>query len=47
MLSNRGVGIKAKKCLYVGVIAPKALYRGEQRHGVCEVLREGKWIFLR
>ena len=26
MLSNRGLGIKAKKCLYDGVILPKALY---------------------
>ena len=31
MLSNRGLGIKAKKCLYEGVIVPMAL---EQRHGV-------------
>ena len=27
MLSNRGLGIKAKKCLYEGVIVPTALYR--------------------
>ena len=26
MLSNRGLGIKAKKCLYKGVIVPPALY---------------------
>ena len=26
MLSNRGLWIKAKKCLYEGVIVPKALY---------------------
>ena len=26
MLSNRGFGIKAKKCLYEGVIVPAALY---------------------
>ena len=26
MLSNRGLGIKAKKCLYEGVIVPTALY---------------------
>ena len=29
MLSNRGLGIKAKKCLYEGVIVPMALYRAE------------------
>ena len=30
MLSNRGLGIKAKKCLYEGVIfVPTALYRAE------------------
>ena len=27
--SNRGLGIKAKKCLYEGVILPTALYRAE------------------
>ena len=27
--SNRGLGIKAKKCLYEGVIVPIALYRAE------------------
>ena len=32
VLSNRGLGIKANKCLYEGVIVPTALY--EQRHGV-------------
>ena len=26
VLSNRGLGIKAKKCLYEGVIVPTALY---------------------
>ena len=26
VLSNRGLGIKAKKCLYKGVIVPTALY---------------------
>ena len=26
ILSNRGLGIKAKKCLYEGVIVPTALY---------------------
>ena len=26
LLSNRGLGIKAKKCLYDGVIVPMALY---------------------
>ena len=29
VLSNRGFGIKAKKCLYEGVIAPTALYGSE------------------
>ena len=29
VLSNRGLGIKAKKCLYEGVIVPKALYGAE------------------
>ena len=29
VLSNRGLGIKAKKCLYEGVIVPKELYGAE------------------
>ena len=29
VLSNRQLGIKAKKCLYEGVIVPTALYRAE------------------
>ena len=29
VLSNRGLGIKAKKCLYEGVIVPATLYRAE------------------
>ena len=29
VLSNRGLGIKAKMCLYEGVIVPKALYGAE------------------
>ena len=29
MLSNRGLGIKAKKCLYEEVIIPTALYGAE------------------
>ena len=29
VLSNRGLGIKAKKCLYEGAILPKALYGAE------------------
>ena len=29
MLSNRGLGIKAKKCLYKGVIVSTALYGAE------------------
>ena len=28
-LSNRALGIKAKKCLYEGVIVPTALYGAE------------------
>ena len=30
-LSNRGLGITAKKCLYEGVIVPTALYGAEAR----------------
>ena len=29
VLSNRGLGIKAKKCLYEGAIVPTALHRAE------------------
>ena len=29
LLSNRGLGIKAKKCLYEGVIVPTPLYGAE------------------
>ena len=29
VLSNRGLGIKAKKCLYEGVIVPTELYGAE------------------
>ena len=29
VLSNRGLGLEAKKCLYEGVIIPTALYRAE------------------
>ena len=29
MLSNRGLGIKAKKFVYEGVIVPTALYEAE------------------
>ena len=29
VLSNRGLGIKAKRCLYEGVIVPTALYGAE------------------
>ena len=31
MLSNRGLGIKAKKCIYGGVILPTALYGAVRR----------------
>ena len=40
VLSNRGLGIKAKKCLYERVIVLMALY-GAEAWGT-EVLREGK-----
>ena len=40
VLSNKGVGIKAKQCQYEGVIVPTALY-GAYAWGI-EVLREGK-----
>ena len=30
VLSNRGLGIKDKKCLYEGVIVPTALYEAEE-----------------
>ena len=30
VLSNRGLGINAKKCLYEGVIVPTALYGVEE-----------------
>ena len=29
VLNNRGLGIKVKKCLYEGVIAPSSLYGAE------------------
>ena len=36
LLSNRGFGIKAKKCLYKGVIVPTALHGATPvRHGAC------------
>ena len=47
VLSNRGLGIKAKKCLYEGVIAPTALYGAEawgmrcaerRKVNVCEMM---------
>ena len=31
VLTNIGLGIKAKKCLYVGVIVPTELYEAEAR----------------
>ena len=31
VLSNRGLGIKAKKCLYKGVFVPTVLYGAEAR----------------
>ena len=43
VLNTRALGIKAKKCLYEGVIVPTALY-GAEAWGMRrkEVLREGK-----
>ena len=38
MLSNRGLGIKAKKCLYEGLIVPTALY-GAGAWGVRSAMR--------
>ena len=38
VLSNRGMGIKAKKCLYEGVIVPTALY-GAEAWGMRSVAR--------
>ena len=40
ILSNRGLGIKAKKCLYEGIIVPTALYEAEE--WVMRSPREGK-----
>ena len=37
-LSNRGLGIKAKKCLYEGVIVPTALH-GEEAWGMISAQR--------
>ena len=34
MLSNRGLGIKAKKCLYEGVIVLTVLYGAEASWGM-------------
>ena len=51
MLSNRGLRIKAKKCLYDGVIVPTALY-GTEAWGVSSAERrkvnllEMKWFIL-
>ena len=46
MLINRGQGIEAKKCLYGGVIFVITALCGAEAC-VWEVLREGKWMFLR
>ena len=45
VLSNRGLGIKAKKCLYEGVIVPTALY-GAQAWGMRSAERR-KVMFFR
>ena len=42
--SNRGLGIKAKKCLYEGVIVPTALY-GAEAWGIRSAERR-KWNVL-
>ena len=39
VLNNNGLGINVMKCLHEGVIVPRCT---EQRHGILEVLREGK-----
>ena len=39
-LSNRGLGIKAKKCLYEGVIVPTALYGAEAWGMRCAEIRK-------
>ena len=41
VLSNRGLGIKAKKCLYEGIMDTNGVVRNRGM-GVREVLREGK-----
>ena len=45
VVSNKGLGIKAKKCLYEGVIVPTALYGAEAR-GMRSAERR-KVMFLR
>ena len=45
VLINRGLGIKAKKCLYEGVIVPTALY-GAEAWGMRSAERR-KVMFLR
>ena len=42
VLSNRGVGIEAEKCLCEGVIVPISLYGAEARGMRCAERREGK-----
>ena len=43
VLSNRGLGLKAKKCPYEGVTIPRRCT--EQRHGVSEVPEKGSEYF--
>ena len=45
VLSNRGLGMKTKKCLYEGVIVPTALY-GAEAWGTRSAERR-KGMFLR
>ena len=44
VLSNRGSGIKAKKCLCEGVILPTALY-GAEACGMRSAERRKEWVY--
>ena len=43
VLSNRGLGIKAKKCLCEGVIVPTSLY-GAEASGMRSAERRKVWL---
>ena len=45
MLSNRGLGIEVKKCLYDGVIVPKALY-GAEAWGMRSAERRKNYVLM-